>query len=386
MPIPTEHVQAGDLIRADLFNQIIDALADLNARVAELEDGVPVSAGAVKITSVSPANPRIGDQMTVEGLNFDFSAGAARASLSSVLVPNFKAGSSDTKLIFTIPPVPGVAEGGTPVTLLVSNFNTSDSRIVTLQPKVQPPQGNIDLTFVAASPVKIPANAKAFFRFLAEWNGFPAITLTLDADVSTGWTGIEILEDQSPVQPIPNRQITLQPGGKRPFMVGIPIPANAANQKFALTVEAAGQGKSESRLEEFVVGQTVTPPDPDINIEFRTITNGTLDDATIQVAAGKKATLKFDAQLRVAGGYDFTVTRTPSATNWKSNTDAPAPTATEPSFTVAQGDIESDDFAHQSVTVQVTAPPAAEQAQLQLTAKKHGGTQETKRIYELRVV
>ena len=64
MTIQLDHVQAGDLIRADFVNSLVDELAALEARVTTLEQAsppIPNTPGAVVIGSVNNPTPHIGD-------------------------------------------------------------------------------------------------------------------------------------------------------------------------------------------------------------------------------------------------------------------------------------------------------------------------------------
>src|SRR4051794_39634366 len=109
MALPTDHVQPGDLIRADLLNTLIDFVAELNDRVLVLEANVPPPADhSVQIITISPGSPRIGDQMTITGRNFDYSVRAAAVRFDNTVVPQFLPASSDTQLVFTVPSIPGI--------------------------------------------------------------------------------------------------------------------------------------------------------------------------------------------------------------------------------------------------------------------------------------
>ena len=78
----TTFVQAGDVITAELMNQVLADIGNLQARVAELENGIP-SQEAPRIFFVDPnTGVRIGETLTVIGENL------APSNLTSVRIGN----------------------------------------------------------------------------------------------------------------------------------------------------------------------------------------------------------------------------------------------------------------------------------------------------------
>jgi hypothetical protein len=379
----TNPVRPGDLIRTDLTNAIVSLLADLDNRVAALEALGPPSAG-VQIISWSPTTPRVGEQMTITGENFDFSTRAAVVRFNSTIVPDFDPNSSDSQLIFIVPDVPGLADAGTQVTMAVSNRSTTATRLVTLLPRPQVFVGNVNLGFVSASPAPLAAGQPAMLQFVATSDGAPAVTVALSASVSTGWTGIQIMDGSSPPIVLPSRQITIPAHGQTPFNVQIPIPAGiASGTGFTATVEAAGGGAAASTLKQLTVGQSAPPPDPNVNVQFRGVDAGTLAGSTLTLAPSTTAEFTFDVQLAKVGSYDFAVALQPSSSAWVTANDAPK---TTPTFTVVASDIGADGFAHHIVHTDVTAPTAVtDQPQMTISARTHGGTLETDTTYTLAV-
>src|ERR1043165_2648423 len=112
-------VRPGDLITAQLINQTLHGLEDLQFRVAQLE-AAPVTApqpGAV-IMSVSPSsNIHVGDNLTVNGNNFRVPTLANQISLDLFPVTSgFGLGGSAQQFAFDIPDI-GVPAGGENVAL-----------------------------------------------------------------------------------------------------------------------------------------------------------------------------------------------------------------------------------------------------------------------------
>src|SRR4051812_9693892 len=70
MAITIPPVQPGDLIKAEVWNSLIQQLADLDRRLALLEGITPGSGSKLAITGLSQTTARVGDKITVFGVNF----------------------------------------------------------------------------------------------------------------------------------------------------------------------------------------------------------------------------------------------------------------------------------------------------------------------------
>jgi len=110
-----QRVGIGDLITAELMNQIIDELAWLRQRVTS----VGTSTGGVTILRFLPsATVRVGDELTIEGLGFGDPSRAA-VTIGSEVVRSFRLGSGNERLILVVPAVQGIGSGRT-VTVMVA--------------------------------------------------------------------------------------------------------------------------------------------------------------------------------------------------------------------------------------------------------------------------
>jgi hypothetical protein len=376
MAIPTEHVQPGELIRADLMNAIIEALGDLDSRIGVLE-GSPPSDGPypqVVITGISPATPREGETVTLVGENFDFSVAAAVVKFGNVTVPSFKAGSSDTKLVFTVPNLGITVASGQVVTMTASNFATQATRAVTVLPKQQPFQGNIDINYVSGST--LTPGSTAIIRFTATSDGSPAVSVGLTAEASTGWTGLQILDHQTPPQPIPGGTITVPALGVVPFAIGVPIPASATSgTTFELTVTASYAGKTSGLPKQLTVGSSPPVEDPTIpTLAIRGIDGGSQTGSTIEIKPGTSAELTVEVVFTQADDYDVTVKLEPASTQWTVVTDVTTPTSTTPSYTIDASDLVSGQ-ASRTFSVGLTPKSGATATpNLHIVAKHKGGT------------
>src|SRR5262245_64952359 len=111
-------------------------------RITELEGAS--TGDHVTITGLVFINPlHMGDHLEIQGHNFGYSKGAQRVRFDNVEITEFRIGSSDTRLIVTVPTFTDIPEGGRPVTLTVANGVTSDTRSLTITPANTPVSGNL---------------------------------------------------------------------------------------------------------------------------------------------------------------------------------------------------------------------------------------------------
>lgn len=334
-------VQPGDLIRADLFNQLVSQLAALDQRITALEIAGGPGGGSVLIVSIIPSGPiRVGQEMRLIGQNFGFAIGANRVFVDGIRVLIFKAGSNDQNLIFDIPDVPNVPAIGKPVTLSVSNQTTSDIRTIVVLPPQIALGGGVDISFESVSPSTIVAGQPATFRYKVGSRANQSAQFLISSNVS----GVPNVNDWQSVLKILNddesenvaRTIALDPGQEKFFKVRLTaVPATPPNAAFTLATSAGAQGVSmtpDSRP--FTVGQAVEQPDPTFTfVPFSSVPPSALSGNTLSVAQGGTAKISFKAVFTATGSYH--VARDVTGAGW--TIDIAATTQTD--FQIADGDL-----------------------------------------------
>ena len=152
MSIDIPEVHAGQLITASFMNDVIDMLVDHEARLTKLEEdgggpGPQDPSGAIVIDSVSPTTVRVGGQLTIKGKNFGDTLGASKVTIGGhgpALIDSWTA----TQIVVVVPNIPEeepLPDDGVSVTLEVSNFLTSESRIITVRPRQQAQAGSLGI-------------------------------------------------------------------------------------------------------------------------------------------------------------------------------------------------------------------------------------------------
>lgn len=315
-------VRPGDLITADLFNQILADLADLNLRVAQLEAGAGgASPGQVVVFEpAAGANLRVGELIQIVGLNFGFSAAQQRVTFDELPVSGFAAGSGDNLLRVMVPALPNIGQGRAAV-LSVGNGSSTVTRAVTVLPPDQPLTGTVDVQAGISDPSPIVANQNADFPFTLNPRGLNRTAEFQLTATLAGQSWSDRLRLLGPAKTLlPGGKITLTPNERATVFVRIePVPANSNGQSFSLALSLnAGPVNGSSPISTHVVNQ---PPEPRDDTIKPTIGNvspaGTMVGGEIRLAGGGFASIPVDLQSTQAGGpfeYDLTLALLPETT------------------------------------------------------------------------
>jgi hypothetical protein len=363
-----DHVEPGDIVQSDGYNGVIDALKDLEDRVALLEAGGVVG-GGVAITSLAPAGDlRVGQELTIFGRNFGYSIGAQRVYFNSERVKVFKTGSNDQKLIIEIPDVPGVIEDGTPVTLTAANFTSSDSRQVTLKPVQLAQQGNPVLSFISVTPATIAISSTPKFKYQLEAPLLlpQPVTITPTVSIPSLQSSIKVLDASD--QEIPSKQLTLQPG--QPTQISIQLGViPGGTTAIDLSVAVTGSGIPGTEDDHHFPLNAAINVDPGVPIfsPNASIPSGALSGNTLSVVSGTTGTIIFRAEFTGVDTRIYDVIA-PTATGWTIARDTSFQHSTPATYTISGPDTKFPAF---------TAAPgggAASPTNVEFTLQRQGTT------------
>lgn len=377
MANPLVKVKPGDLIASADWNDMVDAWSVLDARVTALEGGT--TGTALAITGLIPfLGPyRIGDTLTVLGRNFEFLTGGTRVFLNGVRVLTFGTASTDTQLVFTIPPVPGVTEPGTSVTLRVSNSSgQEDTREIVLRPAAVILFGDVDVIWLAVSPTTIQPDQPATFQYRIRSRASAEADFLIDPVIAVAanqsvWQGrLQVLDGS--LNPLSGRLIHLTPTQEAVFHVRITsVPSGTAGVNAELSVTASSGGVTgTSGAIAFQVGQPMETPDVTITLTpTGLIGPGTLVGDTLTLAASASTRVRFLLTVQTVGIYDLTLTSPAGGSGWTA-----APFATPPQYNIQAGDVVGG-IAQRfpTFTVQTAATPNAS-ATMTVRYQRQGAT------------
>lgn len=341
------HAQPGDVITAEDWNLVVDAINQL------LQAG---QTGGIKINALLPAGTgldpiRIGLLTQITGQNFGFAIGQSKVTFEQlgsqvvVLHQQMLAGSSDERLMFIMPPVAGITPDGVTSTMKVSNGVAEDQRQVTVKPVVIELLGDMFVTLRGdttpnpnPNPIMPSQAASFFYRFQSATNQ-PA-SFELAAEVPTATVAIptgfvETIEFRDAGnQLISNKRIDMGKNEIRNITVRIPsIPSTFNNQKFTLRVKATSGNVTGNDQREVPVSTPVVETDQMIEMAQTTHTvfdmgtgqvdsnpaNGRLENgSSIFLKVGKVIHIPFNASLKTSGTYTITIQAKAGTTltNW----------------------------------------------------------------------
>ncbi len=379
-------VLPGDLITADEMNQILHAINSLNDRVSALEGSVIGGSGVVITDMIPPSGTvTVGDQMTVFGRNFGFSVGSHRVYVDDLRVTAFKAGSSDTQLIFDIPlSIVDVPPEGRSAMLTVSNASSSAQRTLLLKSALVL-TGSVDVISKGVTPTTIAAGQPATFSFSlrsrANLDARFAInaTISVAANQSEWQNNVQILDSSQAV--LANKQIDVPAGQEVAFSVRIgPVPAGTDGVPFTLRVEAvAGNVTGSSGDIMQTVGQVADQPDNTITLNFsssRVQGTGAVTATEIRLSSGSSAKVSLNATFTVVGSYDLTPSLLGGATNWQAQ---PLLSTTPNPFPITQQDLSNPQgISAQTLDFVVTPQAGATSGQIEFKVQRQGSTKSRK--------
>jgi hypothetical protein len=351
MSTPTR-VNPGDLITANLMNDILTRL-----KVVEDKLAAPgTTTGVVRISATTPLGTagepiRVNQTLQILGENFGYFAGQASVtferSAGNVVIQNNQmlTGSSDTRLLMTVPAFSALSQAGETVMMRVRNGTTEDVRSVFVRPVVITLQGDLFVdwrTNTSPNPNPNPLQSSganpqsASFNYTLRTATNLAATFDLSATITNATvavppaleSSIQFLDESG--NQIQNRQLQLGANDSRNIVVRIPqVPATFASQSFRLNVSAASGGVTGGDARTFTVGVAVTPPDAAIEAtqtgnllsdaagNNTSPTNGSFDGTTIGLRPGNRMMLIFNiTKLDTIGTYDVTIEQKSGTTGW----------------------------------------------------------------------
>jgi hypothetical protein len=354
-------VRPGDLITAAGWNQVIDDLVSLEARVAALESG---PTGPV-ITSTSPSGQiTVPSLLTIVGRNFVTPVnGQNTVSIEGVTINTFIAGSNENMLIIDLPTFAGLPKT---VQMTVSNrYGTSAPFPLQLAPApLPPPTGTTGLTKIAQNLGTIQPSTLFTFNFDLEttldqseiFTLAPVITNVQGSASASDWLAASKLVDVSG-RPLTQNEVGVPSGhASTTIGVGVTVPANAGSAQLAL--DATSQRNSALNANAnpitIVTGQpyadnpkaptfAIVPPGSQgagIPIRVQNV-NGT---QVVQISFGQQnIPITVAVTTRVAGAYAFTAAIANAAGAWNpanppvqpASFNSPSPTTENLAITVS---------------------------------------------------
>ncbi|MEO8373694.1 MAG: hypothetical protein ABI471_00610 [Sphingomonas bacterium] len=195
-------VAPGDLITAELFNQMQSDINDLARRVTLIESSSNTTPKAPIIHQIVPQLVHSGDELLVLGENLTPSLlSRIEVEDSGVPISSLKAGSGATQLIFNAPAVIGLPSGGATVILSIDNPAGSAQASYTQLPGIAAQiQANVAFVLKSVTPSEnLVANKDYTFVVELQIHSSHDETFQLVPHVDAGWTAAVSASDKIPV-------------------------------------------------------------------------------------------------------------------------------------------------------------------------------------------
>jgi hypothetical protein len=377
------HAQPGDVITAEDWNLVVDAINELLQ--ASQTSGIKVNAVVPAASALDPF--KIGSLVQVVGQNFGFSIGQSKVTFEAgqtsvtVLRAQMLSGSFDERLMFIMPPIPGITPAGLTMTMRVDNGVASDTRTVFVMPVVISLIGDIFVGWRAdvnpnPNPNPIVSAQQLDFAFrLQSGTNIPATyDLTADiinssAQVPPDLVGKIVFRENN--ADITSKKIEMGKSETRDIVVRVPpLPTAFAGATFTLKVTAKSGSVTGTEQRTFTVGQTIPQSDPKIEaVQLQPQifvlpggqnetepSNGRLDGSTIKLKQSRQMVIGFNVKLTQNGVYQVTIQPKPGTTltGW-----GPALVDTQTTITVPNNNDQSQRLLQFGVTTSTVQTPSA---------------------------
>ncbi len=333
-------VRPGDLITADLVNQILNELAGLNTRVSILEAaGQP----STKVT-LKPylGSVHIGDEITLEGTNFAVPVNLNVVMMGDVRITQFNPGTDSNHLVFNVPNISGVPKDET---VSVTNSNGSASITIALLPEVHVPVGSMVVTVVPANTGPIQVGQTYNFPFILDsQTNIPETYLVAALFSNLVGSSLDAWSTNTRITNLTGQivsKVTVAPGSPVTVRVVVTVPSGATSVDMALQVNSSN-APNDNLLNppptpiSIEVGQAPNVSDPRTSFEHfvvaprERLVNDTVLGQVVRAPVGQQTLVRVEANFTVAGDYNYSAKLVPAspAGAWSVTVTSPNPPTT----------------------------------------------------------
>lgn len=271
-------VKAGDLITAELMNQVLDDIAKLQVRVDEL--ALQVSTPILSIFRIDRTDGlqpiRVGCRVTVTGLNFTIPGSRNSVYVDTAPANPIDNASTPTQLVFDMPN-PGIGQTGRQATLSVTNADGQKGLLqFQLEPALIIPTGNLIVRYTtppANSTNTTLASGPSDFGFKLIADVDQNASVQLSATSSTAGWGVLLVDPQGKTdfsKPIPLSRAT-GTHFERDFIVRVAVPsAGSSVINVGATEVTVGTHVNPAPVQplNLAIGQPVPVPENRVAVNF----------------------------------------------------------------------------------------------------------------------
>ena len=319
-----DRVMPGDLITAELMNQVLAALADLQIRVSDFEATGRIP--GLVINSFDPeVNVHVGDLLTIKGSGFSVPAERNTVTVGIAPVLKFNNLASDANNLVFVVVEPGLPLSN-PIAISVTNDQGAKaSKNLNLLAAVSVPQGRIEVPYTVAPSLPTSGAGTPGTFAAGEWifgfdlstivNGNGAYRVT-PSSPAAGWNA-QLLDETLNI-PRTSNQFDILGSKTQPLRIRLTAPTGGASSGTLRldVVETTTNTKVTpgNQTVELAIGTAIPLPDNRIRLSFLPPQNAVLQNGRVLLvrSALDPGALAFNALVTLTGNYEPTVSYTNS--------------------------------------------------------------------------
>lgn len=336
MAIQLDSVKPGDLIKAEVWNQLIAQLQSLDERVNILETAGSAQPNAPVLTGRNPTGDIVvGSRLTLTGRNFvdprNLNLAIFRNGMQTITINQFLPESTQTSLVFSLP---SNLFTGLPANMTVSVSNPNGNSVslpIRVLPLVVIPQGQVGIPPPTLPVGTINAGSSYVYQFsVASETNVPEMYEFSAVYNNVNGASLEAWRNATQISPTGIQQIAR--GQPLSVQVIVTIPAGAVSVDLALHVRSLNNDAVLTRSSDPVpinVGQAQEPNDSRTTFELSPILstfNANTQNATIdnlsgaEIRYGQTGRIRVTARFTVAGRYRYDAQIENAGVFWSINT------------------------------------------------------------------
>lgn len=302
----TDLVRPGDLITADLMNQLLASVADLHARIALLGQATPAEK-PLTILRIEGSSPlRVGNRVTAIGTNFSTPGRRNRVSIGAHAIEPVDNLSSDTRLAFDIPDL-GIRTEELVTLTVVDATGRSATHQFQLAPALVVPFGNLAVSYQQAPSGSAGGTLSAGtyeFSFLLEAKADQNASVLITAVSSNNAWPLRVIDPAG--QRDFSKPFQISKTGTSPtsieFVVAVTAPSQGATDiTVSATEQTAGTkvDPAPKQVLPLTVGNSIPTPETRISVGFGGTSTGiSFEGGNAIFDPGRQGMINFDVSLR----------------------------------------------------------------------------------------
>ncbi|HAP39536.1 MAG TPA: hypothetical protein DCQ94_07230 [Nitrospira sp.] len=384
-----KRAKPGDVISSVWINELVDTVNDLQTRLASLEDAQ--AQGFVAITGLLYTSPlRLGDPLEIQGQNFGWSRGTQQVRFDSADITEFRPGSSDTRLLVTVPSFSNFPDAGREVALVVSDGTYSARRSVFILPAEQPISGNlVDVLWetITPNPMAIGQPLSIGYRLRSRVDSTRTFTITTAIAPAGLQSGVEVRDEHH--QLLVQKRIELGALQEKLFFVKLTdIPNTLPASGLTITTSAVSGGVTGSDSRTFTVAGSVAS-DPAITLSVSGFSavddagdpvpnDGSYDSGatTIRLRSGAFGRMELAGTFNRVGTYTVSLTPSGVVDGWTRTLDTGAV------IVIEQNDLIGGQ-ASRMIRFNLLVSSTASTGQIEVRVQRSGATGDKHLLFQL---